>query len=304
MGGVQARGARVPALVAFVPCERGTPTNTGDGAVYTLTNSAAAFTCAARSACRRHSASASVATYATGGLGTGANLGSAGRRDAVRQRQAPVRQRGQQLDLRVRRIPDDGLRLEDVFVERDPPDQRHRPQEPALRALNASSSAITGFKVDGNGAASSESIEGSQPLLGSNIAQVAVLAERLVARRDREGHEHDRHLRGRRRPPAGRRVDPLGGRNAVRFALEPLSATRSFWEGPGLGLLVMRLSTSGARVITGAVPTSGCTVLARRAPPQTPAARPSRGFDRRGRSSLAPRPERCDRRARGGRASV
>lgn len=143
----------------------------GGGAVFTLTNSPSGNAVAVFT--RQSDGSlAQTATYSTGGLGTGANLGSQGalalsdngkRLFAVNAGSNSISElavKGDELSL-VTTFDSGGVTPIGVAVSKN-----------LLYVLNAGSASITGFKVDGVGRV--EAIDGStQPLLGTNPAQVA-----------------------------------------------------------------------------------------------------------------------------------
>src|SRR5437763_5911745 len=145
--------------------------DTARGAVYTLTNSAsgnavAAFTRGADGSL------VPTATYATGGVGTGANLGSQGAlalSDNGKRLFAVNAGSNSISELAVR---NDGLELVTTFDSNGVLPISIALHKNLLYVLDAGSASITGFRVDGVGRVAA--IDGStQPLLGSSPAQVA-----------------------------------------------------------------------------------------------------------------------------------
>ena len=253
MGKTFKLAALASALVAFaVPAAASAAANdAGDGAVYTLTNSAGGNGVAAFSRAADGSLTL-VATYATGGLGTGANLGSQGAVTLSDNGKHLFAVNAGSNSISEFAVRNDGLRLEDVFSSNGIRPISVTVHKNLLYALDAGSSAITGFKVDGNGRV--ESIEGStQPLLGSNPAQVAFSpngSSLVVTEKGTSTIDTFAVVGGR---PQGGVSTPSAGATPFGFAFDALG--HAFVSEAAGSASSYAVDTSGARVITGAVPT-------------------------------------------------
>ena len=186
-------------------------------------------------------------TVATGGLGTGANLGSQGS-IIVRRAQAVRRQRRQQHDLVLPRSATTGSSCRTRSPSGGVLPISLTVHDHVLYVLNAGGGGnITGFTVNHDGLAP---LAGSTRPLGagsSGPAQVVVLAERQDARRHGEGVEHDRHVRGRRARHRRRADRQRGrGRHAVRLRLRQ-ARRRADVRRRGLGLVLRRREERLAR---------------------------------------------------------
>jgi 6-phosphogluconolactonase (cycloisomerase 2 family) len=141
-----------------------------NAAVYTITNGAsgngvAAF---ARSAA---GALTLVATYATGGNGTGANLGSQGAVALSDDGKLLFAVNAGSDSISEFAVRDDGLKLLSTFASNGALPTSLTIHKNVLYVLDAGAATISGYKVDGKRV---EPLAGStQPLLGSGPAQVA-----------------------------------------------------------------------------------------------------------------------------------
>jgi len=246
--------ALVTALVAFaVPAAVATAASSdgASGTVYTLTNSAAGNGVAAFSRAADGTLTL-AATYATGGLGTGANLGSQGAVTLSDNGKHLFAVNAGSNSISEFAVRNDGLRLEDVFSANGIRPISVTVHKNLLYALDAGSSTITGFKIDGNGRV--ESLDGStQPLLGTNPAQVAfspngaalVVTEKGTGTLDTFAVVGGRAQGGVSSPSAG--ATPFG------FAFDGLG--RAFVSEAAGSASSYAIDASGAHVITGASPT-------------------------------------------------
>jgi 6-phosphogluconolactonase (cycloisomerase 2 family) len=191
-----------------------------------------------------------VATYATGGLGTGSGLGSQGAVTVSRDLLFAVNAGSDSIsefqvrkdDLRLLRVfPSNGVRPISITVHDD-----------LLYALNAGSSQITGFAIEGKG--NVKPIAGStQPLLGSGPAQVAfssdgkqlVVTEKATSTLDVYAVRDGRAQTGASTPSAG--GTPFG------FAFD--GQGRAFVSEAAGSASSYDVDNAGAHLITGPVAT-------------------------------------------------
>jgi 6-phosphogluconolactonase len=244
--------AALAAVVAAFAVPAANAAGSARGAVFTLTNapsgnSVAVFARAADGSLTQ------TATYATGGLGTGANLGSQG---AV-----ALSDNGKRLfavnagsnSISELAIDGDELRLVTTFDSNGVMPISIAVDKNLVYVLNAGSASITGFKADGVGRVAP--IDGStQPLLGTNPAQVefspngSVL---VVTEKDSSTIDtfpvdgHGRAGAGVSSPSAG--VTPFG------FAFDSLG--RAFVSEAAGSASSYAVDAAGAHVITAAAAT-------------------------------------------------
>ena len=245
--------ALVAALVAFaVPAAASAAhSDSTRDAVYTITNGTTGNGVAAYSRAADGTLTY-VATYATGGLGTGAGLGSQGAVTLSDNGKHLFAVNAASNSISEFAVGNDGLRLEATFSSNGARPISVTAHKNLLYALDAGSSAITGFKIDGNGRV--ESIDGStQPLLGRNPAQVAfspdgsvlVVTEKGTATLDTFAVTDGRAQAGVSSPSAG--ATPFG------FAFDGLG--RAFVSEAAGSASSYAIDASGAQVITGAAAT-------------------------------------------------
>jgi 6-phosphogluconolactonase len=222
------------------------------GAVFTLTNAASGNAVAvfARSA---DGSLTQTATYATGGLGTGANLGSQGavvlsdnakRLFAVNAGSSSVSEfavNGDELSL-LRTFGSNGVGPTSLTVEKN-----------LLYVLNAGSSSISGFKVDGTGRV--EAIAGStQALLGANPAQVAFSPDgSVLVVTEKDSSTIDTFAVDRDGRAQAAVSSPSAGATPFGFAFD--SAGRAFVSEAAGSASSYSVDTSGVHVITAAAAT-------------------------------------------------
>ena len=162
------------ALVAAiaVPAASAARQDATNGAVYTITNAAAGNGVAyfSRSS---DGALALVATYATGGNGTGAGLGSQGAVTLSDDGRLLFAVNAGSDSVSEFAVREDGLRLLSTFSSNGARPISIAVHKNLLYVLDAGGAgSITGYKVDGKGRV--ELLAGStQPLLGSGPAQIA-----------------------------------------------------------------------------------------------------------------------------------
>lgn len=243
--------AVVAALAAFaIPAAEAARADAGHASVYAITNApggngVAAFTRAADGSLQL------AATYATGGNGTGAGLGSQG---AV-----ALSGNGQQLfavnagsnSISEFAVRNDGLRLVATF-----PSNGVRPISVAvaknlLYVLNAGSTSITGFKIDGVGRV--ESIDGStQRLLGANPAQIAFSPDGSTLVVTEKGTSTlDTYVVGRDGRAQTGVSSPSAGGTPFGFQFDALG--RAFVSEAAGSASSYAVDAAGAHVISGAV---------------------------------------------------
>lgn len=223
----------------------------GGGAVYTLTNAAsgngvATFARAADGTLHY------AATYATGGNGTGANLGSQGAVALSGNGRHLFAVNAGSNTISEFAVRTDGLRLEETFASNGVTPISVTTWKNLLYVLDAGSRTITGFKVDGNGRV--EPIDGStRALLGSGPAQVSfspdgallVVTEKASSTLDTFAVVDGRAQPGVSTPSAG--ATPFG------FAFDRLG--RAFVSEAAGSTSSYALGAAGAVVISAAVAT-------------------------------------------------
>jgi 6-phosphogluconolactonase len=253
MGKTFKLAALATALVAFaVPAAASAASSkAADGVVYTLTNSAGGNGVAAFS--REGDGTLSlVATYATGGRGTGANLGSQGALTLADNGKHLFAVNAGSNTISEFAVKNDGLRLEATFSSNGVLPISVTANKNLLYVLNAGSSAITGFKIDGNGRV--ESIDGStQPLLGTAPAQVAFSpsgSSLVVTEKGSRTLDIFAVSGGVAQPGVS---SPSAGATPFGFAFDGLG--RAFVSEAGGSASSYAIDTSGAHVITGAAAT-------------------------------------------------
>jgi 6-phosphogluconolactonase (cycloisomerase 2 family) len=221
------------------------------GAVYTLTNAAsgngvAQFTRAADGSLHY------AATYATGGNGTGANLGSQGAVALSGTGQQLLAVNAGSSTISEFAVRNDGLRLEHVFASNGATPISLTTSKNLLYVLNAGSSTITGFKIDGNGRV--EAIDGStQPLLGSGPAQIAFSPDgSLLVVTEKASSILDTFavVGGRAQPGVS---SPSAGATPFGFAFDRLG--RAFVSEAAGSASSYTVDATGAHVVSGAVAT-------------------------------------------------
>jgi 6-phosphogluconolactonase (cycloisomerase 2 family) len=161
----------VAALLALaIPTAAGAARNDdATGAVYAITNATTGNGVAYYT--RTHDGTLRlVATYASGGVGTGAGLGSQGA--VVLDHDLLFAVNAGSNSVSEFAVREDGLKLLRVFDSNGVRPISIAVHRNLLYVLNGGSSAITGFRIEGKGRV--QAIDGStQPLLGSGPAQVA-----------------------------------------------------------------------------------------------------------------------------------
>jgi 6-phosphogluconolactonase (cycloisomerase 2 family) len=192
-----------------------------------------------------------VATYPTGGLGTGAGLGSQGAVTVSDNLLFAVNAGSGSISEFA--IKHNGLELLRVFASGGVQPISVAVHDDLLYALNAGSSQITGFKVEGKGHV--KPIDGStQPLLGSGPAQVAfssdgkqlVVTEKTTSTIDVFAVRHDRAQAGVSTPSAG--ATPFG------FAFD--NHGRAFVSEAAGSASSYAIDDAGAHLISGPVATN------------------------------------------------
>jgi 6-phosphogluconolactonase (cycloisomerase 2 family) len=240
------------AVVAIaVPAASAAQQRDATGTIYTLTN-AAAGNGVASFARNADGALTLVATYATGGSGTGANLGS--------QSAVVLSDDGKMLfavnagsnSISEFAVREDGLRLLSTFSSNGALPTSLTVHKNLLYVLDAGAASITGFRVEGKRV---ESLAGStQALLGTNPAQVAfspsgsdlVVTEKGTSTLDtfRVG-PHGLAQPGVSSPSAG----------GTPFGFQFDSAGRAFVSEAAGSASSYAVDASGAHTISGAVVT-------------------------------------------------
>ena len=254
MGRTLKLAALVTALAAFaLPAAAASAAQSaaaGD-AVYAITNATSGNGVAtyARSA---DGTLSYAGTYATGGLGTGANLGSQGAVTLADNGKHLFAVNAASNSISEFSVKHDGLRLEATFSSNGVLPISVTANKNLLYVLNAGSSSITGFKIDGNGRV--ESIDGStQPLIGTAPAQVAfapsgsalVVTEKGSGTLDTFAVSSGVAQPGVSSPSAG--ATPFG------FAFDGLG--RAFVSEAAGSASSYAIDAAGAHVITGAAVT-------------------------------------------------
>ena len=256
----------------------------------------------------RTARSRSAGTYATGGLGTGAGLGSQGAVTLSDNGKHLFAVNAGSNSISEFSVKKDWLRLEATFSSNGVLPISVTASKNLLYVLNAGSSTITGFKIDGNGRV--ESIAGStQPLLGTAPAQVAFSPNgaELVVTEKGSGTLDTYAVRGGRAQPGV--SSPSAGATPFGFAFDSLG--RAFVsEAAGSASSYAIDAVGRARDQRRRRDAPGCAVLARRhdrtaasRTPRTRAAATISGFSiaATARSRFSTRPAR---RPRSGRAPI
>lgn len=251
MGKKSKLAALVTALAAFtLPAAAASAAHrvaTGD-AVYAITNSASGNGVAAYA--RAADGTLSYAgTYGTGGLGTGAGLGSQGAVTLADNGKHLFAVNAASNSISEFSVKRDGLRLEATFSSNGVLPISVTASKNLLYVLNAGSSAITGFKVDGNGRV--ESIRGSsRPLLGTAPAEVAFSpdgSELVVTEKGSSTLDTFAVVGGVVGPGVS---SPSAGATPFGFAFDGLG--RAFVSEAAGSASSYAIGASGAQVITGA----------------------------------------------------
>ena len=167
-------GVLAAAFVAFAApaasAAQGDAAN-GNGAVYTLTNAASGNGVAAFSRSADGTLNL-VATYATGGNGTGANLGSQGSVALSDNGKLLFAVNAGSNSISEFAVRVDGLKLVTTFSSNGALPTSIAVHDNLLYVLDAGAKSISGYKIDGQGRV--EPLASStQPLLGTNPAQIA-----------------------------------------------------------------------------------------------------------------------------------
>jgi len=220
------------------------------GAVYAITNATTGNGVAyyARGA---NGALTPVATYATGGAGTGAGLGSQGAVALAGHRLFAVNAGSDSISEFF--VGNDGLELVETFGSNGDLPISVSVHGNLLYVLNAGSSSITGFRLDGRGRVSP--LAGStQPLLGSGPAQVAFSSDgtALVVTEKTSSSIDTFAVRRDGRAEAGISSPSAGG---TPFGFSFDSRGRAFVSEAAGSASSYAVDASGAHVITGAAPT-------------------------------------------------
>ena len=192
-----------------------------------------------------------VATFGTGGLGTGSGLGSQGAVTASHDLLFAVNAGSDSIsEFQVKK---DDLKLLRVFSSNGVRPISVAVHDDVLYALNAGSSQITGFSIEGKG--NVKPIAGStQPLLGSGPAEVAfssdgrqlVVTEKTTSTLDVYPIRDGRAQAGVSTPSAG--ATPFG------FAFD--SQGRAFVSEAAGSASSYTVDNAGAHLITGPVATN------------------------------------------------
>jgi 6-phosphogluconolactonase len=192
-----------------------------------------------------------VATYATGGAGTGAGLGSQGAVTVSGDLLFAVNAGSDSIS--EFQVKHDGLKLLRVFASGGVRPISLAVHDNLLYALNAGSSQITGFKIEGKGRVKPID-DSTQPLLGSGPAQVAfssdgrqlVVTEKTTSTIDVFAVRHDRAQTGVSTPSAA--ATPFGfafDKQGRAFVSEAAGSASSYTVDDG-----------GAHLISGPVATN------------------------------------------------
>ena len=165
-------GALAAAFVAFAaPAASAAQGDSANGAVYTLTNAASGNGVANFS----RSADGTLnleAIYATGGNGTGANLGSQGSVALSDNGKLLFAVNAGSNSISEFAVRADGLKLLTAFSSNGALPTSIAVHDNLLYVLDAGAKSISGYKIDGQGRV--EALAGStQPLLGTNPAQIS-----------------------------------------------------------------------------------------------------------------------------------
>jgi 6-phosphogluconolactonase len=236
----------VPAAAASAAASKA-----ADGVVYTLTNSAGGNGVAAFSRAADGSL-AYAGTYATGGNGTGAGLGSQGALTLTDNGKHVFAVNAGSNSISELSVRNDGLRLEATFSSNGVLPISVTANKNLLYVLNAGSSTITGFKIDGNGRV--ESIDGStQHLLGTAPAQVAFSpnGSQLVVTEKGSSTLDTFPVRGGVAQPGV--SSPSAGATPFGFAFD--GSGRAFVSEAAGSASSYAIDASGAHLISGAVAT-------------------------------------------------
>ncbi len=253
MGRTFKLAALVTALVAFaLPAAASAAHRAAAGdAVYAITNATSGNGVATYSRAADGTLTY-VGTYATGGLGTGAGLGSQGAVTLADNGKHLFAVNAASDSISVFFVKNDGLRLEGTFSSNGVRPISVTANKNLLYVLNAGSSAITGFKIDGNGRV--ESIDGStQPLLGAAPAQVAFSpngSELVVTEKGSRTLDTFAVSGGVAQPGVS---SPSAGATPFGFAFDGLG--RAFVSEAAGSASSYAIDASGAHVITGAAAT-------------------------------------------------
>jgi 6-phosphogluconolactonase len=164
--------ALTAAFVAFAaPAASAAQGDSANGAVYTITNAASGNGVAYFSR-NDDGALSLVATYATGGNGSGANLGSQGSVALSDNGKLLFAVNAGSNSISEFAVRADGLKLLTTFSSNGATPTSIAVHDNLLYVLDAGAASISGYKVDGQGRV--ESLAGStQPLLGTNPAEIA-----------------------------------------------------------------------------------------------------------------------------------
>jgi 6-phosphogluconolactonase len=244
--------ALATAVVAFAAPAASAAERDGEGgAVYTITN-AATGNAVASFARNANGALSLVATYATGGNGTGANLGSQGAVALSDNGKLLFAVNAGSDSISEFAIREDGLRLLSTFSSNGALPTSVTIHKNVLYVLDAGAATITGYKVDGRRV---ELLAGStQPLLGTNPAQIAfapngselVVTEKGTSTLDT--FQVGRH--GVARPGVS---SPSAGATPFGFQFDSLG--RAFVSEAAGSASSYAVDVSGAHTISGAVVT-------------------------------------------------
>jgi 6-phosphogluconolactonase len=239
------------AFAAFAAAASAASSKSADELVYTLTNSVGGNGVAAFSRADDGTLSF-LATYATGGNGTGANLGSQGAVTLADNGKHLFAVNAGSNTVSEFSVKNDGLRLEATFSSNGVLPISVTANKNLLYVLNAGSAAITGFKIDGNGRV--EPIDGStQRLLGTAPAQVAFSpnGSELVVTEKGSGTLDTFAVSGGVAQPGV--SSPSAGATPFGFAFDGLG--RAFVSEAAGSASSYAIDASGAHVITGAAAT-------------------------------------------------
>ena len=190
-----------------------------DGAVYTLTNSAGGNAVAVFARADDGTLTPD-GTFPTGGLGTGANLGSQGAVVLSENRNELFAVNAGSNSISYFKVKHDGLEWQATVPSNGTMPISLTLHDHVLYVLNAGGTPnITGFAVKGDDLTP---LAGSTRPLGAGSRRPGrgrVLAERQGARRHGEGLEHDRHVRRRARHRRPAEHGAVGRCDAVRLRL-------------------------------------------------------------------------------------
>jgi 6-phosphogluconolactonase (cycloisomerase 2 family) len=237
-------------LVFAVPAASAAGKNSGQSAVYTVTNAGSgnAVDYFARSA---NGTLSLVASYVTGGKGTGANLGSQGSVVLSDDGKLLFAVNAGSNSISEFAVRNDGLKLLSTFSSNGATPTSLTVHKHVLYVLDAAS--ITGYKLDGQGGV--KPLAGStQPLLGNTPAEVAFAPDGSALVVTEKGtNTLDTFAVGPRGIAQPGVSSPSAGATPFGFAFDQLG--RAFVSEAAGSASSYAVDASGAHTITGAAPT-------------------------------------------------